>query len=59
MVLVDGTDGYDATDALIADPTNDNRVVRVHGRIRQHHQWRFGGSAGRPAPSNATDVATS
>lgn len=57
--LVDGTDGYDATDALIADPTNDNRVwyasMDGYGSITNGVLEEVQG--GSSSPSNATDVA--
>ena len=57
--MVEGTDGYDATDALAADPTNDNRVwyasVDGYGSITNGVLAEVPG--GGNSPSNASDVA--
>ena len=56
---VDGTSGYDATDALVADPTQDNRVwyasMDGYGSITEGVLSEVPG--GGDSPSNATDVA--
>ena len=57
--MVNGTNGYDATDALVADPTNDNRVwyasVDGYGSITNGVLNEVPGGAN--SPSNASDVA--
>lgn len=57
--MVDGTDGYDATDALAADPNNDERVwyasVDGYGSITNGVLAEVPG--GGNSPSNASDVA--
>ena len=56
---VDGTSGYDATDAMVADPTQDNRVwyasMDGYGSITDGELSEVPGGA--DSPSNATDVA--
>ena len=57
--MVDGTSGYDATDALVADPTQPNRVwyasMDGYGSITDGVISEVSGGAN--SPSNATDVA--
>jgi hypothetical protein len=57
--LVDGTDGYDATDAMIADPEQENRIwyasMDGYGSIVDGVLNEVPGGAN--SPSNAMDVA--
>ena len=57
--LVEGTSGYDATDAMVADPTNENRIwyasMDGYGSITDGVLSEVPGGA--DSPSNATDVA--
>jgi len=57
--MVEGTSGFDATDALVADPTNADRVwfgsMDGYGHITQGNLVEVPGGAN--SPSTATDVA--
>jgi len=57
--MVEGTSGYDATDAMVADPTNENRIwyasMDGYGSITDGVLSEVPGGA--DSPSNATDVA--